>query len=141
MASESPRNSSTSGEGGWTAKEPLRDVRGRLGFVGALLYTLLSLQWLRAPRWKNKAEARSELARLVARYGAYRYEDWEKHVGQRKDLYFTAPSGIPYQARFEPYWEVPGDVITVSFSIHDGGIGEYFPLTQCISLPPFVERP
>jgi hypothetical protein len=101
----------------------------------ALLWHVVSLAWLRAPGWKNKAEARAELQRVVAEHEGKDYAFWAGHIGQKKLLEFTAQSGIWYQGSIEPFWDdKPGGAIRVLFELDDGGIGAYHPMTSSLLL-------
>lgn len=101
----------------------------------ALLWHVVSLAWLRAPGWKNKAEARAELQRVVAEHEGNDYAFWAGHIGQKKLLEFTTQSGTWYQGSIEPFWDdKPGGAIRVLFELDDGGVGAYHPMTSSLLL-------
>lgn len=118
----------------WTSRGiPLRGWRDYIIAAGALAYHVLSLRWLRAPRWKNKAEARAELARLAAELALFEHEYWADKIGRTKRIEFTTDQGTWYQGSIEPVWDdEPGGTIRVLISVDDGGVGAYWPLTDCL---------
>jgi len=100
-----------------------------------LAYHIVSLRWLRAPRWKNKVEARAELERVVRDHEAYDYEFWAERVGRTKLFEFTTAAGTRYQGEVEPIWDgEPDGAIRVVFSLDDGGVGAFHPMTDSIIL-------
>jgi hypothetical protein len=122
----------------WTSSgTTLRGVAGFAVAVGVLTFHLVSLRWLRAPGWKNKAEAREELRLLVKEHEGLQYVAWAERIGQAKRIEITSRAGIWYQARIEPVWDdKPGGAVRVLFSIDDGGVGAYHPLTDALLLDP-----
>jgi len=105
--------------------------------LGTVVYHFLSLQWFRAPPWKDNAEASHELQALVAKHAGGTYVFWAQHVGRVKRVEFTAPSGIWYQATIEPIWDdKPGGVLRILFALDDGGVGAYHPLTDSLLVDP-----
>lgn len=135
--------SSDPAEGEWVSPgHPLRGWRDYLLAAGALVYHVLSLRWLRAPRWKNKAEARAELARLAAECAPFDYDYWADKIDRAKRLEFTTAEGTWYQASIEPVWDdEPGGTIRVLISLDDGGVGAYSPLTDCLLVEPRSRPP
>jgi len=122
--------------GKWTSSATR--LRGLTGFAlatGALAFHLLSFRWIRGPGWRNQAEARAELARLVKEHQSLSYNGWVQRIGQTKRVEFTSRTGIWYQARIEPVWDdKPGGAVRVLFAIDDGGVGAYHPLTESLLL-------
>ena len=103
----------------------------------AISFHVLSLRWLRAPAWKNKQEALTELQRLVAEEQSVSYSDWVSRIGQVKHVEFTSASGIWYQVKVEPIWDDrPHGAVRVFVSLDDGGVGAYHPLTDCLLVEP-----
>jgi hypothetical protein len=110
-------------------------VLGAVLALPALAYHIATLRWLRAPRWKNKAEARAELARLVRDHEACDYEFWAARVGRTKRVEFTTAAGTWYQGAVEPIWDdKPNGAIRVFFSLDDGGVGAFHPMTDSVIL-------
>jgi hypothetical protein len=108
-----------------------------LSVAGALVHHVLSLAWLRAPRWKNKSEARAELARLKGAYASFDHEFWAGKIDQTKRIEFTTAQGTSYQASVHPVWDdKPGGTIRVFLSIDDGGVGAFSPLSDCLLVDP-----
>jgi len=123
------------------ASRPVRGVRGWAVAVGAIAYHLLSFRWLRAPAWKNKAEAADQLRALVAKHSGQPHEFWATHVGQVKRIEFTSPGGIWYQATIEPVWDdKPGGALRVLIALDDGGVGAYHPLTDSLLIEPTTAK-
>jgi hypothetical protein len=103
--------------------------------VVAIVWHALSFQWLRAPEWKDKGDARRELDRLVREHSAVSYSEWVSRLDQQKRLEFTSSAGIWYQATIEPVWDdKPGGRIRVLFAIDDGGRGAFHPFTDSLLL-------
>lgn len=101
------------------------------------MFHVVSFRWLRAPGWKNKAEAQVELQRLVSEHQAVSYAAWAQRIGQIKRIEFTTSGGTWYQSTVEPIWDDrPGGAIRVLFAIDDGGVGAYSPLTDSLLLTP-----
>jgi len=112
---------------------PVHGVKGVLLAVAALAYHVVTLQWLRAPRWKNKDEARGELHRLVSEREAHGYSYWTARIGKAERLEFTTAQGTWYQASVEPVWDdQPGGLVRVLFALDDGGVGAFHPLTDSL---------
>ena len=112
---------------------PVRGVRGVALAILALGYHVFSLQWLRAPSWKNKGEARQELRRIVSERSGHSYSYWTTRLGQKERLEFTTAAGTWYQADIEPVWDdEPGGMVRVLFSLDDGGRGAYHPMTESL---------
>jgi hypothetical protein len=108
-----------------------------LGLAVSILYYVVCLHWLRAPRWKNKTEARAELARLVSEHEKYDYHYWAQRIDQTKRIEFTTSAGTWYQATVQPIWDArPGDVIRVLINIDDGGRGAVHPMNADILVDP-----
>jgi hypothetical protein len=98
---------------------------------GGVLLHLLSFRWLRAPAWKDKAEARKELARLLAEHAHLTYDAWAERIGQMSRLAFTTDAGTWYQATIEPVWDDQSrGTIRILVALDDGGVGAYHPLTE-----------
>ena len=121
---------------GWVkAGTPLPALMGLVVGSAALLWHVVSLEWLRAPGWKNKAEAEAELRRVVAEHEGKDYAFWAGHIGQKKLLEFTAQSGTWYQGSVEVFWDdKPGGAIRVLFALDDGGVGAYHPIASSLLL-------
>ena len=116
---------------------PLRGWRDHVLAAGAIAYHVLSLRWLMAPRWKNKAEARVELARLAAEHAPFEHDYWADKIGRTKRIEFTTAEGTWYQASIEPVWDdEPGGTIRILIALDDGGVGAYSPLTDSLLVEP-----
>lgn len=103
----------------------------------AVAYHVLSLAWVRAPRWANEAEAGRELARLVHEHQGRDWAWWSSHVAEQKQVEFSAASGRWYQATVQAMWDDrPGGAIRVFVSIDDGGRSAFRPMTASLLIEP-----
>src|SRR5688500_2249597 len=91
----------------------------------------------------HSAEAKRELARLVAEEEAKGYPAWRRAIESKTSHVhreFTAASGQWYQVDVDPVWDdQPGGVIRVIVSIDDGGRSAYVPLCDGALLAPPAE--
>jgi len=117
--------------------KPVRGVGGAALVVGAVLWHILTLRWLTAPRWKNKTEAKAELLRLVHEHEGRTYEHWVEHIDQRQHWEFNGAAGNWYQASLLALWDDrPGGAVRVLISLDDGGVGAYHPMTDSLLIWP-----
>ena len=125
-------------DGEWVqAGTPVKGARGWLLAAYAVLFHVFSFAWLRAPSWRDKGEARRELARVVKEHDGQGYTYWARLIGQRKPIEFTSGSGIWYQGSVEPVWDDrPGGRIRILISLDDGGVGAFHPLTDSLLVEP-----
>lgn len=115
-----------------TGRSP-KGWRDWLLVVGAAAWHVLSLAWLRGPRWANEGEAALELARLVREHEGLDWAWWSSHIDQQKRVEFRAASATWYQATVQAMWDDrPGGAIRVFVSIDDGGRSAFRPMTTSL---------
>ncbi len=113
----------------------LPGVWGVVAGIVALAWHLLSLEWLRAPRWKNLPDATTQLQRVRQEQAAHPHSFWAQHIGSLKRLEFTSEAGVWYQVTVEPIWDdAPNGRIRVLIALDDGGRVAYHPLTESLLL-------
>jgi hypothetical protein len=93
----------------------------------------------------DSAEAKQELARLVAAHKAQGYLEWRRALESKMARIhheFTATSGTWYQVVVHPVWDDrPGGVIRLVVCIDDGGASAYIPLCDgALLTPPIASK-
>lgn len=85
----------------------------------------------------DNAEAKSLLAREMARYRAMSYDDLVQLLDQTIHIDTHGPSGATYQVDVEIMWDGPanGDLRIIG-AIDDGGWRAFLPLTDSCILRP-----
>ena len=86
----------------------------------------------------NKEEARSELARIVAENRNRPYEYWVSQIDKKEMCECEASSGVKYQVETQALWDDfrKRRNVRVVFAIDDGGLRQFYPLTEDFIIAP-----
>jgi len=93
--------------------------------------------WLFLRRLKHRDEVRAVLERVLAEHGGRDYASWKQLIGQVKAFGRASTGGRRHQVEVQPIWDDrPGGTIRVLFSIDDGGLSAFAPMTNALLLDP-----
>jgi len=85
----------------------------------------------------NHEEALGALDLEVARLRGQTHMQLAAYIDKPQHAEHIAASGRWYQVEIGAAWDdQPGQVLRLFFSVDDGGLRSYFPLTRCGLIPP-----